>query len=66
MAIFISSIFNLLSALNTFIISESQKSSTLMLHGVIEEWENVFAKDVNLVLVKTFMQIVQDGGKYKR
>lgn len=31
---------------------------------VIDEWEHVFAKDVNLILLKCFMRFVQANGKY--
>lgn len=30
---------------------------------VIDEWEHVFAKDVNLILLKCFMKFVQANGK---
>lgn len=36
-----------------FIASEKQKSSTVVMDAVINEWENLFAKEVNIVLFKT-------------
>lgn len=45
-----------------FFEEEKIRSSTELLTNVIEEWDNVFAKDVNLVLLKTFINIVKDVG----
>ncbi|XP_055621838.1 E3 ubiquitin-protein ligase listerin [Toxorhynchites rutilus septentrionalis] len=59
-AIFIAAIFRLFSTVIRFFEAEKTKSSTEMLTNVIEEWDNVFAKDVNLVLLKTFVNIVNN------
>uniref|UniRef100_W4VS17 E3 ubiquitin-protein ligase listerin n=1 Tax=Corethrella appendiculata TaxID=1370023 RepID=W4VS17_9DIPT len=56
--IFISSIFKLFSQMCKFICEEKTKSSTELLTNVIEEWENVFAKDCNLVLLKSFINLI--------
>lgn len=45
-----------------FFEEEKIRSSTELLTNVYEEWDNVFAKDVNLVLLKTFINIVKDVG----
>jgi E3 ubiquitin-protein ligase listerin len=60
---FIVSIFRLNASLQRFIIAEKTKSSTEALSNMIDEWENVFAKDVNLVLIKSFIYIVKNIGK---
>ncbi|XP_055609013.1 E3 ubiquitin-protein ligase listerin [Uranotaenia lowii] len=60
-SIFIAAIFRLFSAVSKFFAEEKTKSSTQILVNVIEEWDNVFAKDVNLVLLKTFINIVNDS-----
>ena len=48
-----------------FFNAERQRSSTELLTNVIEEWDNVFSKDVNLVLLKAFVGIVNalDSGR---
>lgn len=47
-----------------FIADERAKSSTRVMKNVIDEWEQVFAKDVNLILLKCFMRfVVQANGK---
>lgn len=61
--VFISAIFKLNAALFKFIASEKTKSSTQMLHNIIEEWEKVFAREVNLVLIKSFILIVNHLGE---
>ncbi|XP_058458780.1 E3 ubiquitin-protein ligase listerin [Malaya genurostris] len=58
-SMFIAAIFRLFSALTKYFEEEKTKSSTDLLTRVMDEWENVFAKDVNLVLLKTFMNIVK-------
>lgn len=30
---------------------------------MIDEWENLFAKEVNLILIKCFMNFVKNQGK---
>ncbi|KAL9692643.1 hypothetical protein quinque_015722 [Culex quinquefasciatus] len=59
-SIFVASIYRLFSAVTKFFTDEKIKSSTEMLTNVIEEWDNVFAKDVNLVLLKAYINIVKD------
>lgn len=61
-SIFVASIYRLFSAVTKFFTDEKIKSSTEMLTNVIEEWDNVFAKDVNLVLLKAYINIVKDIG----
>lgn len=46
-----------------FIAEERIKSSTRTVAQVIDEWEHVFAKDVNLILLKCFMRFIQANGK---
>lgn len=50
--IFSRSVFELYKNLTLFIKSEKQKSSTAVMDAVITEWENLFAKEVNIVLFK--------------
>lgn len=45
-----------------FIAEEQIKSSSRTMSQVIDEWEHVFAKDVNLILLKCFMRFVQANG----
>lgn len=63
-SIFIASIFKLNSSFSKFITAEKTKSSTNMLQGVIDEWEKVFAKEVNLVLIKSFIHVIRNLGKF--
>lgn len=60
---FIIAIYKLNVSLQKFIVAEKTKSSTESLSNMIDEWENVFAKDVNLVLIKSFIYIVKNIGK---
>lgn len=62
--VFISAIFKLNAAMFKFITSEKTKSSTEMLQNIIDEWEKVFAREVNLVLIKSFIHIIKNLGKY--
>lgn len=57
-----SAIYNLLHCLSTFIAAEKRKSSTEVLTKMIDEWEHLFAKDVNLILLKCFMNYVKEQG----
>jgi E3 ubiquitin-protein ligase listerin len=57
-SIFIAAVYRLFAALTQFIGVEKTKSSTENLTKMIEEWDNVFAKDVNLVLLKTYINMV--------
>lgn len=45
-----------------FIAEEQIKSSSRTMSQMIDEWEHVFAKDVNLILLKCFMRFVQANG----
>lgn len=47
-----------------FITEERIKSSTRTMSQVIDEWEHVFAKDVNLILLKCFMRFIQANGRF--
>ncbi|XP_055533592.1 E3 ubiquitin-protein ligase listerin [Wyeomyia smithii] len=64
-SVFIPAIYKLFSAVGNFFQEEKRKSSTALLTGVIEEWDNVFSKDVNLVLLKTFINIVKNTDQSK-
>ncbi|XP_041773916.1 E3 ubiquitin-protein ligase listerin [Anopheles merus] len=57
-SLFIAALFRLFNGLMQFFNAERQRSSTELLTNVIEEWDNVFSKDVNLVLLKAFVGIV--------
>lgn len=48
---------------NAFIESERKKSSTKQMIQVVDEWEQVFAKDVNLILLKCFIKFVEADRK---
>lgn len=65
-SIFIAAIFRLFSAVTKFFEEEKIRSSTELLTNVYEEWDNVFAKDVNLVLLKTFINIVKDVDRTRK
>lgn len=62
-AVFIASVYKMFDALSAFIKNERIHSSAKSLTDVIDEWENVFAKDVNLILLKCFMKFVQGSGE---
>lgn len=47
------SVLELYENLMLFIGQEKRKSSTAVMDAVISEWENLFAKEVNIVLFKT-------------
>lgn len=61
--VFIAAIFRLNASLFNFIVSEKTKSSTEMLQNIIDEWEKVFAREVNLVLIKSFIYIINNLGE---
>lgn len=63
---FIVGIFKLNASFQKFIISEKTKSSTETITNVIDEWEKVFSKDVNLVLIKAFIYIIKNLGEYNK
>lgn len=61
--VFISSVFRLNAAFSKFIALEKTKSSTEVLQNVIDEWEKVFAREVNLVLIKAFVFVIKNLGE---
>ncbi len=44
-------------------MEEKLKSSTKFLMEIIEEWENVFARETNKLLLKAFIHFVKDCGE---
>lgn len=65
-ALFTVSIFKIVEIFNKFIESERIKSSTKQINQVFDEWEHVFAKDVNLILAKCYVKFVQTDGKFSK
>ena len=61
--VFIVSIFKLNASFCNFILTEKTKSSTQLMQNIIDEWENIFARDVNLVLLKSFVYIIRNIGE---
>ncbi|KAJ6644213.1 E3 ubiquitin-protein ligase listerin [Pseudolycoriella hygida] len=59
-AIFISAVYRLFRNLSKFLALEKTKSSTEMFTNVVDEWENVFAKNVNLLLLKCYMKFINN------
>ncbi|XP_058124895.1 E3 ubiquitin-protein ligase listerin [Anopheles ziemanni] len=59
-SLFIASIFRLFNGLTLYFGEERKRSSSELLSNVIEEWDNVFAKDVNLVLLRAYVGIVNE------
>lgn len=51
---------------NSFIESEREKSSSKQMMQVVDEWEQVFAKDVNLILLKCFIKFVEADRKWTK
>lgn len=51
-------IYKLFHAFYSFIVTQETKSSTHLLGVVIEEWNHLFAKDVNLILLKCYLKFV--------
>ena len=60
---FSASVFRLFLTMMKFVASEKQKSSTEMLKNVIDEWESLFAREVHLVLFKSFYSLCNLEGK---
>ncbi|KAH8259572.1 hypothetical protein KR026_006780 [Drosophila bipectinata] len=58
--LFVVSVYQLFAALIEFIRSEKQKSSTELLKNMIDEWESLFAKEVNVVLFKSYYQLTHE------
>lgn len=59
-AVFTTAIYRLFRNLAKFIAQEKIKSSTEMLSSVIDEWEHLFAKDVNLIILKCYMKFINN------
>ncbi|XP_030078799.1 E3 ubiquitin-protein ligase listerin isoform X2 [Drosophila hydei] len=57
---FIVAVFQLFATLISFIRSEKQKSSTELLKNVIDEWESLFAREVNVVLFKSYYKLTHE------
>lgn len=53
-------VYELFAALIDFIRSEKQKSSTELLKNMIDEWDSLFAKEVNLVLFKSYYLLTHE------
>lgn len=62
--VFIAGVFRFNASLSRFIREERTKSSTPLLKDVIEEWDKVFAKDVNVIMVKSFVNIIKQIGEF--
>lgn len=61
--IFVTAVFKLNSKLFMFISTEKTKSSTELMTTIVDEWEKVFAREVNLVLIKSFIHIINNLGE---
>uniref|UniRef100_A0A1B0CLG7 Uncharacterized protein n=1 Tax=Lutzomyia longipalpis TaxID=7200 RepID=A0A1B0CLG7_LUTLO len=59
-AVFIASVYKLFMAMEKFVVLQKTKSSTEALTRIVEEWEDVFARDVHHVLLRAYVAIVQD------
>lgn len=59
--LFTRSVLELYEKLMLFMKYEKQKSSTAVMDAMINEWENLFAKEVNIVLFKTVRILVSKG-----
>ncbi|XP_016959436.2 E3 ubiquitin-protein ligase listerin [Drosophila biarmipes] len=59
-SLFVVSVYQLFASLIEFIRSEKQKSSTELLKNMIDEWDSLFAKEVNVVLFKSFYQLTHE------
>ncbi|XP_055844487.1 E3 ubiquitin-protein ligase listerin [Episyrphus balteatus] len=57
-SIFVAAVYKLHKAFADFIKAEKTKSSTEVLSNVIDEWENLFSPEVNIVLFKSFYNFV--------
>lgn len=53
-------VFKLFSKLSDFVQFEKEKSSTQMLTNMIEEWESLFAREVNVVLFKSYYKLTHE------
>lgn len=49
-----------------FMNTERAKSSTKVMAQVVDEWEHVFAKDVNLILLRIFMKFIQENSTFTK
>ncbi|KAH8303692.1 hypothetical protein KR018_011703 [Drosophila ironensis] len=59
--LFLVAVNQLFAALIQFIRSEKQKSSTELLKNVIDEWDSLFAREVNVVLFKSYYQLTHEA-----
>lgn len=53
----------LFARMSELIKVERVRSSTKNISDMIEEWEAVFAKDVHLIMIKSFTYIVEHFGE---
>lgn len=60
---FVVAVMELFSSLMTFFESERQKSSTQLFCKVIEEWNSVFAREVNTVLLLVLNKFLTTSGR---
>ncbi|EDV97987.1 E3 ubiquitin-protein ligase listerin [Drosophila grimshawi] len=58
---FVVAVYQLFATLITFIRSEKQKSSTQLLKNVIDEWESLFAREVNVLLFKSYYDLTHES-----
>ncbi|TDG45249.1 hypothetical protein AWZ03_008311 [Drosophila navojoa] len=58
---FIVAVFELFLTFSSFVQFEKEKSSTQMLTNMIEEWESLFAREVNVVLFKSFYKLTHEA-----
>lgn len=66
---FIASVYRLFATMSKFFENESSTSSTEMHAKILDEWNSLFAREVNILLLKGFMNVVSlddftDTGKY--
>ncbi|XP_017135075.1 E3 ubiquitin-protein ligase listerin [Drosophila miranda] len=59
-SLFIVAVYQLFAALISFIRTEKQKSSTEVLKNMVDEWDSVFAKEVNVVLFKSYYHLTHE------
>jgi len=59
-SLFVVAVYQLFASLIEFVRSEKQKSSTELLKNMIDEWDSLFAKEVNVVLFKSFYQLTHE------
>lgn len=57
-AVFVVAVYRLFAAFRTVLASQATRSGTHLLATVVEEWDALFAKDVNLILLKCYLKFV--------